>query len=749
MFVRFVQSASRIVAVTVLCLVAAGAARAQTGSIAGTVRDRDGVPLPGVNVYIEGTQTGAATDQQGHYRIPRVPPGTYTIVASAVGFRRSTYELTVTADHTTTQDFVLQEITVQSGELVVTASRRAELSTDAPLTIHTLLPRELEARNIVALDDALRYMPGVQLAGNQVSVRGSSGFSYNTGSRVLLLVDGLPMLRPDAEGIAFDAIPTSQIARIEVVKGPGSALYGGGALGGVVNVLTKDYPERPQTSMRSFAGVYEPVRYAAWRDAWPGAERPRPFGGVSVAHARRVGDRFGFWANLSYRSDAGYLRLNASETLQAFARAGWRPAPATRLDLLAGLTRRTSDAFLFWNGARDALNPGQLAISDAPGSQDNLTNELSLFPTFTHVPRPNLFYSVKGRIFGVIIQPLDEAKRPKPASDGTVGFRYGGEVQVDWQPGRRSHLTVGVSGDANATRSSFFDERDALSQPEGAVFAQWEQTLLHRVTLVTGLRFDTYRIRAGNVQRRLSPKLNVSLPLASGTTLRAGYGQGFRVPSVTERYVNDRSIFPVVANIELLPETSESYELGLRHLLPLPPLRAGALLDVAVFWNEYRRLVEPTFIREELAFQFINLTKARIRGVEATFDASDDEERWKLRLGYTYLDSRDLTADAPLVFRSRHLLKAALSTYVWGPFDAGLDFRYASRPERVDSDFARFVPDAETMVDTRVLDVRLGAQWRNLTVSLLARNALEYYYLERPAFLAPPRNYVLQLQALF
>src|SRR5690606_21536308 len=136
-------------------------------------------------------------------------------------------------------------------------------------------------------------------------------------------------------------------------------------------------------------------------------------------------------------------------------------------------------------------------------------------------------------------------------------------------------------------------------------------------------------------------------------------------------------------------------------------------------------------------------------GVEATFDASDDEERWKLRLGYTYLDSRDLTADAPLVFRSRHLLKAALSTYVWGPFDAGLDFRYASRPERVDSDFARFVPDAETMVDTRVLDVRLGAQWRNLTVSLLARNALEYYYLERPAFLAPPRNYVLQLQALF
>lgn len=730
-------------------LVPAGV-RAQAGSVAGRVADEAGAPLPGVNVVLQGTRLGAATDADGAYRIDDVPPGDYTVAASAVGFRRETRAVTVAPGAEARADFVLREITVQSGEVVVTAARRAQLTVDAPVSISTLTPHDLEVRSIVSLDDALRYVPGVQLAGNQVSVRGSSGFSYNTGSRVLLLVDGMPMLRPDADGIAFDAIPTTQIERVEVVKGPGSALYGGGALGGVVNVITKDFPDAPETTVRLFGGAYEPVRYDTWREGWDEADTPRPLGGGAVSHARRVGETFGFWASATYRNDRGYLRLGANETFQGFAKLGWRPTTKARAELLTGLTRRVSDAFLYWNGARDALNPGVLDFTGEPtvGTNDNLTHELSVLPSFTHLVRPNLFYTVKGRLFGAFIQPLDEALKPRPLSAGTTGFRYGGEAQLTWSPGADRYLVVGASGDANATRSSFFGEDDARSQPEGAVFAQWEQTLAGRVDVVAGLRFDTYRIAAGAVDRKLSPKLNVSFPLTDAATVRAAYGQGFRVPSVTERYVADRSLFPIIANVELRPEVSTSYEVGIRGLVPVPQLGLGAQIDVAVFWNDYRRLVEPTFRRDSLAFQFVNLTRARIRGVEATVDVAA-ADRLAFQLAYTFLDADDLTTDLPLVFRSQHLFKGSVNARVYGPFEAGLDYRFASRPERVDSDFARFVPDAETMVDTRVLDVRVGARWRRFQAVLLARNALEYYYLERPALLAPPRHYVLQLQATF
>lgn len=719
----------------------------QDARVHGSVRDAQGVPLPGVNVWLEETPYGAATSADGRYTIVRVPAGRYTIVATAIGFRREARPLELAAGATATVDFVLDEITLQSGEVVVTAARREQLASGVPLSISTLTPRDLQVRNVVSLDDALRYVPGVQLAGNQVNVRGSSGFSYNAGSRVLLLVDGMPMLRPDAEGIAFDAVPATQIERIEVVKGPGSALYGGGALGGVINIITKDFPETPETSVRLYGGAYEPVRYDVWRERWDGADDPRPFGGTSVAHARRLGDRFGFWVNLSYWNDTGYLRLDANETVQGFAKLGWRPSGAVRLDLLTGLTRRQSDAFLYWNGARDALNPGVLdfAGTRATGGDDNLTNELALLPSLTHVLRADLFYSVKGRLFGVLIQPLDEEKRPKPLADGTAGFRYGGEVQLNWTPGPGRYLTAGVSGDANATRSSFFDGDDALSQPEGAVFAQWEQALFDRLNVVAGLRLDTYRIRAGNVVRRLSPKLNVAYPLGDGTALRVAYGHGFRVPSVTERYISDRSYFPVISNLGLRPEESISYEAGVRTLVPVARLSGGIHLDVAVFRNSYRHLVEPVFVPRQEAFQFVNLTRARIRGLEATLGTRVADDRLTLQLGYTLLDADDLSSNQPLAFRSRHLVQAALQVTPAAPFELGLDYRLASRPERVDTDFARFVPDAETMVPTRVLDVRIGTRWRGWHLTLITNNALEYYYLERPALLAPPRHYTLQL----
>ncbi len=718
---------------------------AQGGLIRGTVRDATGQPLIGVNVRVEGTGYGAATTEQGFYEIGPLAPARYRLTASLLGYRAQTREVRV-GEAPATLDFTLEEQPVEAGEVVVTAARRGQERLAVAQSISLITARDIEQRGNATLDAALRHVPGVQLADNQVSIRGSSGFSYNVGSRVLFLVDGQSMLGPESEGVPFDVLPITQIERIEVVKGPGSALYGGGALGGVINVLTKPFPRQPETTVRVLQGAYLPVRHASWRAGWAPAATPRPFTDVNASHARQVGSRLGFWISTQYRRDAGYVRLSRSERLLTYGKMGFTFSPTTRLSLLGGVTRSKGDAFLYWNGLNDPLNPGSLALGtgSTTGSEDNLTYRFSLLPTFTHTLSPRLFYRVSGRFFGVSLRPLDENGQPRAAIRGTVGVRYGGEVQLGWQASR-GILTAGAQADANAVRSSYFgDDPPYLSQPQGAVFAQWEQKVTARLDATLGARYDFYALESDRVEQQLSPKINVGYHLADAWRLRASAGSGFRVPGVTERYVDDSSLFPIVSNPGLRPETSMGYDVGLRGV-------AGFFtLDAALFWTDFRRLVEPVFVAQPgtQGFQFVNLTRARVRGVEAETQLLWPGDRAVTRLAYQLLDTRDLTASRPLVFRSRHLLQGGIDVDA-GVVRVGADYRFSSAPTRVDSDFARFVPDAEVLVATHVLDLRAAFSWRVLTATVLLRNALDYYYAERPAILAPPRSVALRISATF
>lgn len=541
----------------------------------------------------------------------------------------------------------------------------------------------------------------------------------------------------------------SQVRRIEVLKGPGSALYGGGALGGVINVITKDYPESPATSVTAFGGAYQPVRYGAWRRQWEDGDVPQPLVGFSAAHGRPLGQRSGIWGHVAYRYDAGHLRLDRRKNLQLYSKFTTRPFSDAQLTILGGLTRRTSDNFLFWNGLDDPLNPGRIDFGrpdGGSGSEDNLINEFSVFPVYTDVVSPTFFVTARGRLFGVLIQPLDEDGNPKPITQGTMGLRYGGEVQTDFAPNPSRTITVGATVDANAARSSFFEDRETLKQPEAGAYVQWEESSVRRLTLAAGSRFDVYRVRSDLTTSKLSPKLSASYTVTDRWIVRGAFGEGFRVPSVMERFVSNADYLPLVSNLDLRPETSRSYEIGIRSY---PPLRGlSVVLDGAAFWSDYWQLIEPTFVPAERAFQFINLTRARIRGAEITATLTGESENTSLQLGYTFLDARDLSADRPLVFRSSHLVKLGGSLVLRG-VRMGADYRFANKPDRVDSDFAMFVKDAQEIVPIHVLDLRAGLSLWGIEVATHLKNALDYYYVERPAILAPPRHFILQLGTQF
>ncbi len=244
------------------------AATGQTtsGSVRGSVKDAEtGRPVIGANVTLRNTFIGASSDSKGIYELERVPPGTYTLSVSMMGYERVMAEgVPIRGGEVTMVDISIHAVALQSEPVIVTANRREQSLQEVPVSVSTVTAQTIADRNNITLDDALRYVPGVNMLSDQVNIRGSTGYSRGVGSRVLVLLDGLPYFTGDTGEINWETIPMFEVDRVEVVKGAGSALYGSSALGGVINVITRETPSTPEFRFRVFSGLYDKPRYSEW-----------------------------------------------------------------------------------------------------------------------------------------------------------------------------------------------------------------------------------------------------------------------------------------------------------------------------------------------------------------------------------------------------------------------------------------------------------------------------------------------------
>lgn len=730
-----------------------------TGSIEGTVQNRSGETLPGVHVTIPELEMGTVTNSGGVFHLSNIPVGSHILNISMVGFEENRDTVTIKGGQTITFDIELTPLVFQSDEVVVTASRRSQLIGKVSVSMNTVSPEELTSRNITSLDQALEYVSGVQVHGNSVNIRGSSGFSYGVGSRVLLLVDGVPLMGPDDGGMDFDGLPLVQARQIEILKSPGSALYGGGALGGVVNIITKDFSEEPENTLRFYGGGYEPVRYQTWRSGWSGGSDFRPQSGLIFGRSHQVTDSFGYWISGKIHQNSGYLQNSIQKGFETYTKIGWDISEQMNLSMYTGIRRNNNEQFLYWNGLDDVLSPGTISLTgnEASGANDGLSDRLTILPAFQHTINQNIQYTLKGRLFGVAFRPLNDRGNISKPKKHNKGIRYGLEAETTIQAMDEMIVSGGISFDENIINSDVFVGEDSLTirnQPEGALFLQAEYTWNDRFTTTGGLRYDAYQVHTRSTATQISPKFSASYAISESFTARTSFGRGFRVPSVAERFVNNSDFFPLESNLTLKPETSTGYETGVTYVSPILNLYS-LKAELTGFWNEYRRLVEPTFVDEIAAFQFVNVTKARIRGGEASISVSTIDQKQKVTLGYTYLNTTDRELDQPLLYRSKHLFNASANSLLTDWMELGIDFRASSSPERVDTDFSLFVPDAEVFPAQYITDLRFKFQLPemndgiNLNASLLINNLFDYYYVERPAIFAPPRNFQVVIEALF
>jgi outer membrane receptor for ferrienterochelin and colicins len=691
------------------------------GRLEGTVRSaEDQKPLIGANVVLVGTVRGTTSDAKGQYNIPNIPPGQYSVTVSLVGFERRTIaSIEISSGHTTQLTVELQPSPVQAAPVVVTAS--------------IIDARTLNARNTVTLNDALEYVPGVNITKSQVSIRGSTGYSYGAGTRVLMLVDGLPLLSGDTHEIIWEEIPTNEIERVEVVKGAGSALYGSSAMGGVINVITKTPPESTDVRLRTYGGLYGQPSYNAWQ--W--STDPRGFGGISASYQRRI-DELRVSAGGSRTLDDGYRQNDYWKRWNAWTRLGYTFTPQQSLSVSFNLLDQHRGNFLYWKDINHVLQP----------SDDQLNQRVSSFrwnlgTRYEQSISNNLSQEVRmswlrSRWDDNIPSAVDSTGSHS-VSDFAVG-----DWQINYQLSISQFLTGGLSGSFSRTAAeSIFGKHTAHSE---AIFLQDEIVLPENLRLTLGARTDVNTISGLASVGQFNPKVGLVYHPSIVTTLRASAGRGFRAPAIAEVFTTtEAGGIVVLPNPDLKPERSWSYEVGGSQLI------SDILsFDASLFRNEFWDLIEPAFSPDGNV-RFQNVTRAHVTGTELTVIVDLFNRLLRTQVGYTYIYPEDATTGDILKYRSRHLLYVSnqLLAYLLA---VGIDFRYISKMERIDEQLVTLgvIPNGDQRVPAYVMDVRCSYDWTfggvPLTASFQINNLFQYYYVDFVGNLAPIRNYALTLE---
>jgi len=683
----------------------------------GSIRDSGGQPLRATVTDI-GSGLRSFADNQGRYRLS-VAPGKTVVRIAHIGYASVLDTLTLGAADSVERNYFLRPTAVElQPYTVVTAAKRSQLLDQAVTSVAVLEQPDIARRAITTVDEAVDKAPGVQFLNGQVNIRGSTGYVQGLGSRVLLLVDGVPANQGDRGGINWDLVPLDRVERVEVVKGAGSSLYGSAALGGVVNLITREIPLGFHARVRATGSLFGNPPHDIWRFRdYTGARE-----GIDVTGSYGTDMFRGSYSAGGWHSD-GYREQDRQDHWQTGGKAEWRAAPGT---VVTGAGSWASDQYqvpLRWcvRGRCDdrgqAYQPFRIDTSGL-GSHTR-SDKGYLTASLDRAPSPRVALHARAswlRTHFVDFQPGND--------DAGVANRVGAELRGNLSPTSGQDVTVGAEGARSDVTSDIFGNH---SQTELAAYGESERGV-GPAQLTAGARIDYLAVDGGSLSAVVSPRVGGVLPTARATW-RVSIGRGFRAPSLAERFVSTTvSGLTVIPNPSLTPETAWSFELG------NATRWSGALRsDVALFWTEAYDLIEPHVDTTLAQIQFRNVARARLVGLDLALGASPLTPQLTTSLAYTFLYSRDLALDSALAFRPTHLLTLT-ADYHWRAFGVGGDFRYSSRFERVE-----LYPD-DPRVDAEVLDLRASWEQGPLAARVLVTNALDYIYNLVPRTLAPVRT---------
>lgn len=720
------------------------------GMLIGRVYDAETLePLSDTNVYLEGLGVGTATARDGRFVIESVRPGTYTLIVQRIGYEKYVEDnLKIEGDKSVLRQIPLWQTVVKAEEVTVTATFREQTAQMAPASVNLVGQRELRQRAIVTFDQALETVPGVSIyraAGISVqsmSIRGSSDVAGGgVGNRVLLLIDGRPALSSDSGGALWSLVPMNAVDHIEVLKGAFSSLYGSTAMGGVVNVITRNPTYRATNHLDVGFGFFEPphpeLRYS---------DNPLTYNQIAFSRSG-VSGQFSYLFNVSRKQSTGHAENTGYRFYDVFSKFVYDLRKTRYLELSLSSSAAKNDYPHTW---MSNLQPYRVL----PKHRDDLQKKrvYSADLRYWALPSKKVRYSTRFYYYRnaarSFFNPNDSlltipGNHPFGMQTKVDADKYGSLTQVDLYFSERNNLIAGLDLQMDRVWSSpdtvMYGNRQVNNF---AVYAQDEWQITPRLTATIGLRYDVNHLIGGKTWSQMSSNFAAIYHPIPNLALRLLYGQAFRAPSIAERFfqkeLNGGTLFK--PNPDLKPERMDfSLEAGLRwHWRDLIDF------NVSYFRYHYKDMIYWIEISAEegviyTLFQVRNLNRALTQGVEVALNVHP-VSAMKATVSYTFLDARDQSPnrlDDYLAYRVRHSLNVALSGQ-WQRYTLRLDGRYKSKVEEVFL-YPREAPEAFFVTNAKIsMEVTPALQ-----LSLGVQNIFDTEYEELARYRMPGRNWLL------
>jgi outer membrane receptor for ferrienterochelin and colicins len=511
-------------------------------------------------------------------------------------------------------------------DIVVTGRRSPERLGASAVAVEVVDRAQIVASGMRDAAQILANQPGIQI---DSSFRGDAIQMQGLDSQhTLILVDGERLIGARDGALDLTRLFAGDIERIEIVRGPASAIYGSDAIAGVVNIITRAPRQKPGGEAQGRYGLSRDGGHQG--DVWGSA-----FGGSETFRAR---------GNVAYRRNAAFdlspgtaaTTGNRLDSVSANLRTSYTPSPRFQLPVFLRAVRREQKGVD--DGAGGAIydrvaRGDELMVTTVPSWKLRQADQLTLALNYAYLRSQFLRDQRRD----------DDGDTYEDANEQLATVR----LQSDSELGP-VHLSSGLEalGQRYETpRLSELGTRGRISP-----YAQLEYRPLAQLALVPSARLDVDSQYGVNV----SPRIALRYDPASWLVLRGAVGRGFRAPSFSELYLifaNPAAGYRVTGNTDLEPERSLGANLSAEvHGVPW----VSGMLNL--FRNELRDLIDTRLSGiegGEQIFAYSNYARARTQGVESSLQ-SRPLEGLLLELNYTFTDARDLVEDTELQGRARH-----------------------------------------------------------------------------------------------
>lgn len=762
--------------------------------LSGKVMDADTQdPLASVIIRVENGK-GVLTNEQGLFSLP-LSTGNYKIQVILSGYDTVSKFIYIPDSGLILPAIGLKSQQTELEQIVVTGSRLEQKIEQMPVSTDIIQSRKIDQLSVSSVVPVLEQTPGITIQDDQPGIRGSSGYAYGAGSRVMIMLDGLPMLSGDAGFSQFDMLPVDNIHQIEVIKGASSVLYGSSALGGVINVRTDRPGLNPKTSIRVRSGLYDrPANpLLQWNRTDPGI-----IASAHAFHSRRIKN-----LDLSIATDLvrnpGYRQDDREQSARVIlmSKYHFKNIPGLWVSLNVSAKMDSSRNFLYWASYEPRKIPVSLGSTDSIYSSGGLTpapgtvrlqllRRLAIDPALNYTTSKGNQHQYRGRVL-----VTDNQNNTNQNSTASVYFNEYLYQQKFWDK------RINTSGGVNYTYSTV--NADSLYgdhySKSAAVFLQTDIMPHDRWVINAGWRYQWVQIDQLDPEQSPVYRAGASYRIHKASFVRASWGQGFRVPSIAERFTaTTAGGVIVVPNPILKNEKGYSAELGLRQGFAIQKWKG--FLDAALFRMDFRDMIEFNVFADSILknfavistgvpFRSLNVSHARIDGYEIALGVQGRLGKVGVEAGggYTYTNPRDLNGlpkdsvmdlrpgtiktfnelvrqiglpDRPQVlkYRNRHLVKASLGLSYKSISLTGF-YRFGSVMTGFDQPLYIVVNDLVPFLERNskgysVMDLNCTYRHKGKQeFSFIVNNLWNAEYLIVPGYLAEQRRFTVQYKIVF